>query len=262
VTKRIVVLPLLAVLLAGCGLGESDQGPDTTPGTAGPQLSGTVTVLAAASLTGTFDALATKFEQANPSVTVTVSYGGSDSLAAQINSGAPVDVFAAASEKTMALVTDAGNAAADPVSIATNQLEIAVPPGNPGGITGLSDFVDKDLAIVLCAAEVPCGAAAVKVFDAAKVTPSVDDYEQNVTSVLTKIELGEGDAGLVYQTDVQAAGSAVTGIEFPESADAITDYPIVLVKNAPTPDAAQAFIDFVTGAVGRSALEAAGFGAP
>ncbi len=255
---RLLILPLAAALLAGCAAST----PSSTTTSASPALSGTVTVLAAASLTETFDALATTFEAAHPGVTVSLSYGGSDTLAAQINAGAPVDVFASASDKTMKTVTDAGNGATTPVTIATNELEIAVPADNPAGVTGIADFAKPDLKIVICAAEVPCGAAATKVFTAEKISPSVDDYEQDVKSVLTKIELGEGDAGLVYKTDVLAAGSKVTGIDFPEAADAVTNYPIVLVKNAPNATAAQAFIDFVDGPEGLKALAAAGFGAP
>jgi molybdate transport system substrate-binding protein len=250
------VLVVGALALSGC----SAAAPETTP-TPADGLTGTVTVFAAASLTESFGAIEDAFTAEHPSVEITFNFGGSSGLATQIIEGAPVDVFASASPQTLATVTDAG-LAADPVTFATNTLEIAVPADNPAGVTGLADFARPELSIALCAAEVPCGAAAAKAFEAAGVVASVDTFEQDVKAVLTKAELGEVDAGLVYRTDVLAAGAKVKGIEFPEAGDAIATYPIVVLKDAANPDAAAAFVAFVLGDVGQKILKNAGFGAP
>lgn len=251
----------LAVLaLAGCA---QDQPADTDTSSAAPSdgtLSGSITVDAAASLNQVFPALAKTFEADHPGTTITFSFGGSSALAASIVSGAPVDVFAAASSKTMQTVTDASLTAADPVVIAQNKLEIAVPPGNPGKITGLSDFADASKTIVVCAKEVPCGAAAQQVFDIAKITAKPDSYEPDVTSVLTKVETGEADAGLVYVTDVLGAGDKVDGIGFTEANQAITAYPIAALKGSKNAALANAWVAYVE--AHEADLQAAGFLAP
>jgi len=218
-------------------------------------------VFAAASLTESFQAIADAFTAEHPNVEVTFNFGGSSGLATQIVEGAPVDVFAAASPATMTTVTDAG-LATDTQDFASNTLEIAVPTDNPGGVTGLADFANPDLAIALCAAEVPCGAAAAKALDVAGIAASVDTYEQDVKAVLTKVELGEVDAGLVYRTDVLAAGAKVKGIEFPEAAGPIAKYPIAALTSSANPDAAAAFVAFVLSDAGQKILQGAGFGAP
>src|SRR5262249_25630426 len=146
---------------------------------------------------------------------------------------------------TMKTVTDAGDAVGTPQLFVRNVLEIATPPGNPGKVTGLSDFTKSALKIAVCAVAVPCGAAADKVFKAANLTPQIDSYEQDVKGVLTKVETGEADAGLVYQTDVKSAGDKVKGIDFPESAKAINDYPIAALTEAKNPSAANAWIAFL-----------------
>lgn len=242
---------LLVLALAGCAATPALPAPTSA-------LSGTVTVFAAASLTESFDELATAFEADHPDVHVVLNYGGSSTLATQIVEGAPADVFASASPATMAPVVDAGIATA-PVDFATNVLELAVPVGNPGSVSGLADLADPDLIVVLCAVEVPCGTAAQKVLDAAGVVPSVDSYEQDVKAVLTKVELDEADAGLVYVTDVRAAGDAVEGIPFPEAQGAVNVYPIATLTDSA---AAAAFVEFVRSPRGRAVLEEAGFGAP
>jgi molybdate transport system substrate-binding protein len=254
--KPLVLLAVTALALTGC----TATTPEPTP-TPADTLTGTVTVFAAASLTDTFQAIATAFEAQHPGVTVTLNFGGSSGLATQIVEGAPADVFAAASPATMTTVTDAG-LATDPHDFATNTLEIAVPVDNPGGVTGLADFANSDLAIALCAVEVPCGAAAARALDAAGIVASVDTYEQDVKAVLTKVEVGEVDAGLVYRTDVLAAGAKVTGIEFPEAAGAIAKYPIAALTASANPDAAAAFVAFVLSDAGQNFMKRAGFGAP
>lgn len=255
-----------ALLLGGCSstpTGDSEPGVVETPGTpSGPELSGTIVVDAAASLTESFTAIAQDFMELHPSVTVTLNFGGSSALATDIvDNGAPVDVFAAASASTMETVSDAGLTDGDPVVFATNRLQIVTPSDNPGDITGLADFADPDAAIAVCAIEVPCGAAAQKVFEAAGIAPSVDTYEQDVKAVLTKVKLGEADAGLVYVTDALAAGDTVRGIEFAESAVGTTDYPIAALSGSASPSAASAFVDYVL-SEGIPILTAAGFAAP
>ena len=250
---RRVALVAACLMLTGCAATTSPTPQDT--------LSGTVTVFAAASLTESFGAIADEFMAEHPEVDIVFNFGGSSGLATQIVEGAPVDVFAAASPATMATVTDAG-LAEEPVPFVTNTLEIVVPAGNPGGVTGLADFANPDLVIALCDVEVPCGAAAQKALDSAGVVAAPDTLEQDVKAVLTKVELGEVDAGLVYSTDVLAAGDAVEGIEFPEAQAAIGTYPIARLTAAPNAAAADAFIDFVLSPAGRAILDAAGFGAP
>jgi molybdate transport system substrate-binding protein len=242
------------LLLTGCGDAE-----DTAA--AGDPLGGPVVVFAAASLKGSFTAIGAAFEQDNPAVKVTFNFGASSTLARNITQGAPADVFAAASPATMRTVTEAGDAAA-PEIFARNQLEIAVPAGNPAKVTGLADLGDDDLKIALCAKQVPCGAAAVKAFAAAGLTPKPDTYEQDVKAALAKVILGEVDAALVYRTDVRAAGAKVEGIAFPESAKAVNDYPIVALTRAPNTAAAAAFVTFVRSDAGRRLFTEAGFAVP
>ena len=241
---------------------EPSTGPSTGPSPAAIGLSGDVTVLAAASLTDTFTLLGEEFMAANPDVTVVLSFAGSSALATQITEGAPADVFASASPATMQTVVAAGNAVGEPTVFVTNTLQIAVPPDNPGRITGLVELTDPERTIALCAVEVPCGAASETVFAAAGLTPSPDTLEQDVRGALSKVELGEVDAGLVYRTDVIAAGDAVLGIDFPESAGAVNAYPIVTLAQAPTPDVADAFVAYVLSAQGRQVFTDAGFGTP
>jgi len=272
------VRPLLAIpavaglLLAGCGSGDpQDTGTGTTSSgaeagsssaPAGEELSGTLTVFAAASLTDVFTALGDQFESENDGVTVVFNFAASSTLAAQVNQGAPADVFASASPTTMQTVVDAGGSAGEPTVLVQNTLQVAVPAGNPAGVTGLTDFTNPDLTIALCAEQVPCGAAAVKVFDAAGLTPQPDTLESDVRATLTKVELGEVDAALVYKTDVLAGGDAVEGIEFPESAEAVNDYPITILTESPNPDAAASWVEFVQSEAGLAALEDAGFQLP
>ncbi|MEU6811396.1 molybdate ABC transporter substrate-binding protein [Streptomyces sp. NPDC046831] len=226
------------------------------------KLSGTVTVFAAASLKESFTALGRQFERQHPGTRVTFSFGGSDTLAASITAGAPADVFAAASTRTMALVTDREDAAGTPVTFVRNQLEIATLPGNPHKVSSLKDLTRSGLKVVLCDRTVPCGAAAREALDTAGLTLTPASYEQDVKSALTKVELKEADAAVVYRTDVKAAGDKVEGVEFPESATAVNDYPIALLKDAPHTAAAKAFIELVRSPRGLKVLSEAGFLAP
>lgn len=198
----------------------------------------------------------------NPELDVKFNFAGSDALATQITQGAPADVFASANEKQMKVVTDAGLQGADPKIFAENVLEIAVPKGNPGHVTGLKDFENADLTLAVCAPTVPCGAAAQTVFQAAGINARPDTEETDVKAALNKVQLGEVDAALVYATDVEAAGDQVEGIEFPEADQAVNEYPICVLEAAPNPDAAKAFVDLVTSDEGQKALTDAGFRNP
>ncbi|MFC9916135.1 molybdate ABC transporter substrate-binding protein [Streptomyces sp. NPDC059862] len=247
--------------LSACS-SSSDSGSSAAGSDASDRLTGEVTVFAAASLEESFTTLGKRFEKQHPGTKVTFSFGGSDSLAASITGGAPADVFAAASPRTMAIVTDAGDASGTPTTFVRNQLEIATLPGNPDRISSLEDLTESGLKVVLCDESVPCGAAAQKALDASRLKLTPVSYEQDVKSALTKVELKEADAALVYKTDVRAAGDKVEGVDFPESADAINDYPIALLRDAPNTEAAKAFIDLVKSAEGQKVLTGAGFLAP
>ncbi|MEV6941789.1 molybdate ABC transporter substrate-binding protein [Streptomyces sp. NPDC051172] len=247
--------------LSACSSSDSNSTKSDTSASASssPKLSGTVTVFAAASLKESFTTLGKEFEKAHPGTKVTFSFGGSDTLAAQITGGAPADVFAAASPRTMKIVTSKGDAVGTPATFVRNQLEIATLPGNPDKVASLKDLTKSSLKVVLCDKTVPCGAAAQKALDTSKLKLTPVSYEQDVKSALNKVVLKEADAAVVYKTDVQAAGSKVQGVEFPESAGAINDYPITLLKDAPNAAAAKAFIALVQSAEGRQVLTGAGF---
>jgi molybdate transport system substrate-binding protein len=256
VNARLLAVAGLSLLLVGCGGGSA---PSAAP-SAAPQAR-TLTVLAAASLTETFTALEQRFETDNPGVDVRLNFAGSSDLAQQIVNGAPADVFAAASDATMKTVTDAGLTAASPTVFATNVLQIATAPGNPKGIATFADLAGPDLKVVVCAPQVPCGAAAQKVEQATGVTLKPVSEEADVKSTLGKVTSGDADAGLVYVTDVSATDGQVQGVNFPEASRATTNYPIAVLKNAPQAELAQQFEDLVTGETGQKELQAAGFGA-
>ncbi|MEO3826439.1 molybdate ABC transporter substrate-binding protein [Actinomadura sp. B10D3] len=254
-TTGIAGLALLATAAGGCG----DIG-DGSGGSGGGAK--TVTVFAAASLTGTFTALGKTFESSHPGVKVRFNFGGSSALAQQITQGAPVDVFASASPATMKTVTAANLVDGQPQTFVRNRLQIATPADNPGKVTGLKDLSDSELKVVLCAEQVPCGAAAKKALGAAGVTVKPVSLEQDVKGALNKVTLGEADAALVYRTDVKDAGAKVHGIDFPESAQAINDYPIATLSKAPQPALAKEFVQLVLSPQGKSVMTAAGFEAP
>ena len=219
-----------------------------------------MTVFAAASLKESFTTLGKEFEEAHPGTKVTFSFGGSDSLAASITGGAPADVFASASPKTMAIVTDAGDASGTPVHLRPQPAGDRHAAGQPRqDLLPQGPHRSPDLKVVLCDKEVPCGAAAQKALDASKLKLTPVSYEQDVKAALTKVELKEADAAVVYKTDVHAAGDKVEGVEFPESSDAINDYPIAQLKDTQNADAAKAFIALVQSAEGQQVLTEAGF---
>lgn len=233
---------------AACGAGANDS-------------TGSVTVFAAASLTDAFAQVAEAFEEAGSEASVELSFAGSSSLREQILAGAPADVFASADPSNMDAVLAEG-AVSEVVTFATNRLQVAVPAGNPADVDGLEDFADPDLLIGLCAEEVPCGAFAREALGSAGVDPSPDTNEPDVRALLTKIEAGELDAGIVYATDVVSAGSGVEGIGIPEVHNVVASYRIGVSVESDDPEVASAFVRFVLGPTGQAVLSEHGFGGP
>ncbi|AZS39170.1 MULTISPECIES: molybdate ABC transporter substrate-binding protein [Microbacterium] len=255
--RRSTVLVLAAAVLAlgGCA-STAGSTPSPSATTEQSSLSGDLTVYAAASLSGAFDAIGEAFVAENPEVRFSPVYDGSSTLVTQILEGAPADVFASADEANMGKAADV---TADPTLFASNTLVIAVPSGNPGGVETLADLAD--VTTVLCAPEVPCGAASAKLLAAADVTVDASSLEQNVTAVLTKVAASEADAGLVYATDV--IGRSDVEAVVPDGADEVVNhYPIAALSDAPNAEAADAFVAFVLSDAGQKILADFGFGAP
>lgn len=247
-TLRWMAVAAVAVMvLSGCG-GQP---------AARPQLA----IYAAASLTAPFTELAEAFAEANPQVEVLpIVADGSSTLATQVIEGAPADVFASADRQTMDRVEQAGLLATEPAVFATNTLQIAVAPGNPLNIRGLSDLTAAGLDVVLCAPEAPCGAAAATLLAAAGVRVVPASEEQNVTAVATKVRLGEADAGLVYATDVRSAAGELDSVVIANAGLAVNRYAIAVVR--PGDNAAQDFVAWVLSAAGQAVLAEHGFGKP
>jgi molybdate transport system substrate-binding protein len=250
---RPLLAPLLATLLAlgGCGSDDGAEGGPTT-----------LTVYAAASLTRSFEALGERFESEHDGVDVEFSFGGSSALVAQIQEGAPADVFASADLASMEKLTAEGLEGSAPQVFATNTLQIAVAPDNPVGIESLADVARDDVKLVTCAPAVPCGAAALKAADASGVELTPVSEEQSVTDVLAKVTSGEADAGLVYVTDVLGAAGAVLGVDFSEASAAVNSYPIATVSDSEAGGLAAEFVDLVLSEKARVILRDAGFGEP
>ena len=266
--RAALTLTAAALVLAGCGSsgatgtgGTSSSTASTSGGSSSPAVSGTVNVFAAASLKEAFTALGTTFEAANPGTKVVFNFGPSSGLATQITQGAPADVFASASAKSMDQVVKVG-AATSPADFAKNSMEIAVPLKNPAGIASVSDLAEPGVKVALCQAAVPCGSTAAKVLTNAKITVEPVTEEVDVKAVLSKVSLGEVDAGVVYVTDVLAAGDKVKGIEIPTDLNAATTYPIAALTKSVNSAAAQAFAAYVLSAEGATELTAAGFAQP
>lgn len=245
-------LVLAALALTGCAPATT---ADTTA-TGDTPAGGTVTVLAAASLSEPLTTLAAQFERDHPGVQVRLSVGSSTTLAQQIAEGAPADLFASAGEPALALLPPGAVTPDTTQTLARNVLEIATPPDDPGGVAGLADLGRPGLAVVLCASTVPCGAAADRVLHRAGVSPTVVSREVDVKATLTKVTLGEADAAIVYHSDVVTAGDAVRGVEIPPADNVVLAYPLVRLTG--DPDAA-AFADYLTGPDGAAALGRAGF---
>ena len=251
------IAALTAVAVAGCSSNSSSSPSSTSSSPA----TGTITVFAAASLTGAFTQIGKQFEAAHKGDTVKFSFGPSSGLATEITSGAPADVFASASPKNMQEVVSAGDAS-NPQNFVKNTMEVAVPPNNPAKVTSVNDLAKKSVKVALCQPQVPCGAVAAEVFKNAGITVKPVTLQPDVKSVLTQVELGNVDAGMVYVTDVLAAGSKVKGVTIPASDNASTLYPIATISSSKHTSAAQAFMSYVLSPAGQQVLTAAGFQKP
>lgn len=220
---------------------------------------GTLTVFAAASLTDAFTDIGAAFEHANPGVSVAFSFASSSTLAAQINQGAPVDVFAAADISTIEKARERIDA---PSTFATNKLSIIVAKGNPKGIRTVADLARGDVVFVSAAAGVPVGVYAQQVFAKAKVSPRPKSLEVDVKAIAAKVTLGEADAGIVYETDVKAVGDRAQGVAIPDELNVIAKYPIAVLTNTKARESATAFVAFLSSSQGRDILARYGFGQP
>ncbi|MBN9619381.1 MAG: molybdate ABC transporter substrate-binding protein [Actinobacteria bacterium] len=273
--KRVLVVGVaaLGVIAAGCSSSSKSGGtggstsPSGSSGSSAPAssssgaatLSGSITVDAGSSLLSAFNTVKAQFEAAHPGTTITINYGASSDFATQINQGAPVDVFASASKKNM---TQIGSAAVDPVDFVSNTAEIAVPPSNPAHIASVADLAKSGVKVAVCAPAVPCGVLATQVFANAKVTVHPKASLADVKTTLATVESGEVDAGIVYVTDVRAAGSKVTGIPIAADVNAKTVYPIAALKSSKNAALAAAFVAYVLSSAGKQVLTADGFSAP
>jgi molybdate transport system substrate-binding protein len=249
----LAVATVLPLSLGSCS-SHDDKSSSSTSGS-------TLTVYAASSLTDAFTKIGQDFEKSHSGVSVRFDFGGSSDLVAQLQNGAPADVFASADTANMHKATSAKVTVGTPVDFATNTMEIAVPPDNPAHITTFADLSKPGVKLVDCAPEVPCGAAAEQLAHVARQTLKPVSEEQSVTDVLAKVESGEADAGLVYVTDVQAAGSKVKGITFKESSQVVNTYPIAAIAKGNT-DLAKSFIDEVLSTEGQQVLADFGFAKP
>ena len=249
-------------LITGCGSNDDNSESGSAESTSASAEGGDITVFAAASLKNTFTELGEMYQTAHPGSHVEFSFAGSSDLAAQLDQGATADVFASADTNNMTKVVDAGLVAGSPVDFATNTLTIVTAPGNPKGIASFADLNREGTLVVTCAPQVPCGSATQKVETATGVDLTPVSEESSVTDVLNKVTAGQADAGLVYVTDAAGAGDKVTAVAFPEAAQAVNTYPIAALSASKNPEAAQGFIDLVTGPEGQAVLAKAGFAQP
>ena len=249
----VIAAGLAAVVVAGCSSSSS-----STPSTSSSSSTGTITVFAAASLMETFTKIGKQFEAAHKGDTVKFSFGPSSGLATQITSGAPADVFASASPTTMDTVVKAGDAA-NPQTFAKNTMEVAVPPNNPAHVTSVNDLAKSSVKVALCQPQVPCGVVAAQVFKNAAITVKPVTLEADVDSVVTQVETGNVDAGMVYVTNVLSAGTKLKGITIPANLNASTLYPIATIKSSKHASIAKEFVDYVLSPAGQQVLAAAGF---
>jgi molybdate transport system substrate-binding protein len=255
-------LALLVVLVGGLAACSSSGGsPASSTGAAGDAGSGSITVFAASSLTEAFTTLGDQFKKAHPGTDVTFNFDSSSTLASDITQGQKADVFASAATANMDTVVKAGDAA-HPTNFVSNTMEIATPPGNPAHVTSVADLAKPGVKVALCDPAVPCGATAQQVFSNAKVTVKPTASEADVKTTLGVVETKEVDAGMVYVTDVRAAGDKVTGVAIPSTINATTVYPIAVLTKAPNHTLAQQWVDFVLSAAGQKVLLADGFSKP
>jgi molybdate transport system substrate-binding protein len=248
VTALVAVVAGMSAALTGCGGGDDDSGGGTTK----------LTVFAGSSLTNTFGELEKAFEKDHSGVDVVVSYDSSSALATQITSGSPADVLATADQSSMQILVDAGDNAATPKSFASNTMAVVTPPDNPAGVTSVATIDNGDF--VLCDPSVPCGDVAAQILKKAGVTAKPVSYGDKVTAVLSTIELGEADAGMVYVTDAMAAGDKVHTVDIPADLNVVTPYYIAAVKDSPNSTLADEWISLVESQAGQDVLDEAGFG--
>jgi molybdate transport system substrate-binding protein len=258
-TSRILIaaVAVLGFSAASCGSDDADSADASVPAVSGP-----VVVFAAASLTAAYTEIGDAFMTEHPDAAVTFSFDSSSNLVTQIGEGAPADVFASADQANMTKLTDAAGNAGEATVFATNSLQIIVEPGNPTGITGVADLADPDILYVTCAPEVPIGKYGAQVLTNAGVTVTPVSLEENVKGIVTKVTGGEADAGIVYTTDVIAAGAAAEGVDIPADINVVATYPVVVTAAAANPEGAQAFVDFVVSEQGQKILASHGFAAP
>ena len=250
-TRLAVMLAVAALALAGCGGGDDDSG-----GSSGAAAPGEIKVFAAASLTAAFTDIGEQDTAANGDTKVTFNFAGSQALATQIQQGAPADVFASADTTNMDKVKDL---VGTPQIFASNQLQIVVEKGNPKNVQGLDDLANPDLKVVLAAPDVPVGKYGQQALEKAGVTVKPVSQEQDVKAVVSKVSLGEADAGIAYVTDVTAGVDKVEGVEIPKDQNVVATYPIATVKASKAQDKAQAFLDLVLSAEGQQVLKQYGF---
>jgi molybdate transport system substrate-binding protein len=256
VVAAVIVGVLSTGMLAACSSSENSSDSSSSNG-----INGTIQVFAAASLTEVFTDLGKQFEKDHPGTKVVFQFAASSALTTNINEGDKADVFASAAPSNMQAVVDASNAS-DPKTFAKNEMEIAVPPDNPGNVNSLDDLAKSGVTVALCQPQVPCGKTAQQVFSNAKITVKPVTEQPDVKSTLLQVENGAVDAGVVYVTDVKSAGTKVKGVEIPADVNASTDYPIAVVTASTNKPTAQAWIGFVLSSTGESALSAAGFLSP
>jgi molybdenum ABC transporter molybdate-binding protein len=248
-----------AVVLAACS-GDSELDEEAAPvPTTTASVSGTVTVLAAASLTESFEKLGEQLAADNPGLEVVFSFGPSSGLVEQVLAGAPADVLATADTRTMEEAVAGGAVEGEPEVFARNTMTLALPAGNPGRVTGLADLARSELRVAICEPRVPCGTAAEKLLAAAGVTAEPDTLTTDVKEATSLVSLGEADAALIYRTDAAAEGDAVETIEIPEAAEVVNEYPVAVVADAPNPDGAHLVVAAITGEPGLTILADAGF---
>lgn len=265
-SRRLAAALGTVLALAACASESAADAPAASPTTTGSGIEGRLTVFAAASLIDVFTDLGERLEERHPGLDVQINFAGSSALAGQLTQGAPADVFASADEAQMARVEEAALVQGTEV-FAENALVLAVPAGNPGriappgggGTPSLAELVPADVTMAVCAPEVPCGALSATVLDAAGRGDAPDTHEEDVRAVLTKVQLGEVDAGLVYVSDVRSAGDSIVAFGFREAMAATNSYPIGVLEDAPNPAAGRAFVDLVLSGEGRQALTDAGF---
>ncbi|MFI9150358.1 molybdate ABC transporter substrate-binding protein [Streptomyces sp. NPDC053367] len=246
----------LLVTLAACGDADAEK---DTGGPAGAASEADLTVLAAASLTDVFRTAGAAYEKAHPGTRITFSFAGSQELVAQVSQGAPADVLVTADTRSMDKVrADAGT----PTVIAKNRLVIATGKGNPHKVDELKDLADTGLKVVLAAPEVPAGKYSRQILDAQRITVQPVSQEPSVRAVLSKVELGEADAGLVYKTDADSAKDKVDAVRIPDAQNAVAEYPAATLKDSKNAEAAAAFVAWLSSAQGQRILLDAGFQKP